>query len=292
MPSVRPPLELADALPFELVVKALSYCSAPTVGRAACACRVLHAASTEPDVWDSTTLPARVLSQRMLGRLGRTKDLTLTHSCGRWCHSTSFARPTLTALGCGSLLDGGVRRLVAGCPSLRRLDLSGMAHVTPGGLLAVFGSCTSLEQLVLRGCVRVTTGLAAVCAGASPPAAVAGLRRLDVAHTDTADADAVALLGLAPALGTLSLAFCERLTDAALDALPPTVRSLDLVGCCRLSFGRLREACDALGTDERGESRVRCDDCWIHKVEAGALTPAQAISGLLAAHRAEEVRVR
>ena len=49
--------------------------------------------------------------------------------------------------------------------------------------------------------------------------------------------------------------------------LPPSLRGLEVIGCHRLSYARVRGVCDALGGADGGASNVRCDDGWIHQVE-------------------------
>ena len=71
-----------------------------------------------------------------------------------------------------------------------------------------------------------------------PLPSLARLRHADLSHADLVDADLIALLTHMPRLESLELNFNAALTDATLDALPPSLRRLDVLGCPRLSYAR------------------------------------------------------
>ena len=79
----------------------------------------------------------------------------------------------------------------------------------------------------------------------------ASLRDLSLAHCRNATDDSVsALLSRFPALTSLDLSFCGSLGDAALDALPPSVRALNVLGNPRMSFDRLQAIGESLGSGQ------------------------------------------
>lgn len=290
-----PPLGLLEMLDHDMLLFILRTSDVSTRGRIACACWKLWALSLDPSVWATVELkPSAVRVDRALRRLGRhTREVHVRNALGaprhkfcRWHLLGPNPHPFESA--CGGLLDAGSSALVRTCPNLEELHLPGMGHLTKATLVAVLRGCRSLRVLNLRGCERVCSGFAASAAEGAL-AARPLLRDVDLSHAGLLDADLVALLGLLPALGSLKLNFNAELSDAVLDALPPTVVRVEALGCERFSWRRMEQLREDLGTDKHGGPCLRCDDSEVLAV--GTTVQGNCVKNLftmLASYHAEE----
>lgn len=275
-----------------------------TLGRVAATARLPRTLALDCMAWIDVSMPASsIRTDRALRYLGRhTRAVRLSNpECGahrhRFCqlvlpdlHGNSFSA------GCGGLLDAGARVLLRRCPSLRELSLPGMGHLTSATLACSLECCPLLETLVLRGCERICTGFA-VSESYESLAPRPRLKRLDLSHADVRDSDLIALLALCPSLRSLQVNFNEELTDAALDALPPTLARMEALGCERLSWSRMEVLREQLGIDERGAACLRCDDsavlsvgAWSEEDGDAPTDVAQSLYAMLSSYRAEQAR--
>ena len=145
----------------------------------------------------------------------------------------------LDASDCWRLTDAGLRALgepsasaLAG--SLECLNISAAYEVGDEGVEHL-ANLKRLRALSLRSCFRITgRGLKAIARS------LADLIHLDLSHTDLDDAALEELASPAArgALRRLSVASCDRLTDAAVAAVAsafPNLENLNLHGCYRIT---------------------------------------------------------
>lgn len=185
---------------------------------------------------------------------------------------TAQGVPGLSLDGC-PIEDASLRAIGVAAPLLRWLSLRDCARITDDGVAAL-ANLAQLESLDLRGCIRVTDAAIdhLACLGEltrldlsgcgqvtdAGLAALAALRdlsrlRLEGCHQVT-DAGVDQLVSAAPRLEALDLAWCQRLTDHAVERLQrlPALSRLSVVGCTRLTDGALErlgrmEGLSALG---------------------------------------------
>jgi len=136
---------------------------------------------------------------------------------------------------CRKLSDEAVRRLVAGCSSLRRLDLGSCEQLSDGTLGVVAERCGQLCSLDLSNCRGLTDdGLLALARHGLGDR----LRELDL-HACCMSAAALEALGSHfPALEAVHLSSCVETSDTAVQRLADgctRLRHLDVFGCVRLS---------------------------------------------------------
>ena len=205
-----------------------------------------------------------------------------------------FAHPFESS--CGGLLDAGALALLRACPSLVRLHMPGMGHLTKSTLIAALSMCPSLRELNLRGCERVAHGFSEA-AEKSPVGARPLITHVDLSHTTANNDDLGALLDRMPGLRELQVNFCVKLTDDVLDALPQSVERVEALGCERFSYHRLQRLQKdlAMGDDETTTwaevERVRCDDSIVQSVGRRTGTDAtQTLFSMLFEYRMEEAR--
>ncbi len=122
------------------------------------------------------------------------------------------------------------------------------------------------------------------------------MRDLDLSHTNATDENLAAVLERAPGLRALQIDFNSALTDASLDAIPPSVERVDALGCERFTFCRLQQlerelASPAVRPRPRAE-KLRCDDSLVMGVGSArnGSTIAQSLFAMLLEYRAEEAR--
>lgn len=286
-----PRLNLLD-LPLDLLRCILPRLDLAGLGATARTCSLLaglakasslHSVSLSASLADSQPRRLRELLATTRALMIRNSSSHLATHSGRFCrlHPPFGLRTGMRVTACGSLLDEGAASLISMAPLLRALDLTNAGHVSSATVAHVLRSCALLEVLGLRGCWRATVGLAEATAGVPP---CQTLRSLDLSRTDTTDADLTALLQRTPALRELQLNFCEHVTDEALQALPPSLGALGVLGCARVGYHRLQEL-------SKGIPRLRSDDTFVEeafrRVAATGGSSAEALHRLLGTYYAE-----
>ena len=236
----------------------------------------------EPSCWERVTLPASALTaylqQSPHTAAARSLHVRLperaTHRPFFCKHEPARANrlefmPSLVGR-CGSVLDAGVAEIVEHCPNLVELQLPGSGHLTSAALATALVRLEHIETLGLRGCDGVTVGFAAAAERSGFSLAGSKLRHVSLSHCSQAvDEDTCALLRTLPSLESLELDFCPALGDAVLEALPPKVEALSVLGCPRMSFDRLQALGKTLGprltSDDTAVFQAfacsTCDDC-------------------------------
>lgn len=186
------------------------------------------AASVALDALWSRPSVERALARHCAGAVGDEGVAPLAESC------TSLQ--TVSLAGCARVGDRAAAALAVGvcADSLLALDLS-WTGVTSDGAAALLAACPALHSLDLSGCPRVDDGLGTQCAAAcAATGATLPLERLLLAGcTRVGDEGVTALAPCCPALRAVSLAGCLRLTGAALRCLAahcPDLHALDASG--------------------------------------------------------------
>lgn len=133
-----------------------------------------------------------------------------------------------------ALDDAAAARLAAHLPGLRSLDVRGASALTDAGLRSLPGR---LEKLVVSGCAALTDGGVEAMAARLP-----GLKRLNLSWTRITGA---CLRHLPRDLEELDFRDCVRFKGTHLQALPPSLRKLDISGC-EIKDGHLDRLPDSL----------------------------------------------
>jgi len=111
---------------------------------------------------------------------------------------------------CGGLSDAGVSLLAPMLFNVHSLSLPHMGHVQYSSVLCILASCPQLQDLDLSGCTHVEGPSAASVRAGEQATPHASLARLVLNRTRISNAGLAHLLPLLPALRSLKLNFCER----------------------------------------------------------------------------------
>jgi len=273
-------------LPDELLPLTLRGLSPDELAVAAAVCTALRRVSEADSLWADVDLQLRpslsALPPGLKRRLAATTSLrvSLPHRGCRVRHAFLAAQgadASLLTWSCGGLSDSGLLSLLQACGGrLVSLDLGGQAHLTSAALVDVLAvTSPTLQTLRLRGCTAVggsSWSFHVKAFGVDGPPQLPQLRHVDFSHTDATDALVGALLRRAPRLECVSLNFLDKLGDEPLRQLlpapPPSLRSLGLMGCPRVSDSLLRSLLAALPA-----SSLLCDISFVCDLAPPDLAP-------------------
>ncbi|KAJ1478555.1 hypothetical protein T484DRAFT_1817252 [Baffinella frigidus] len=191
---------------------------------------------------DPRLLSGEVLEARVVGAFFRALDLRNacnlrdSHLIAISCRHSLQELATLDLGNCEYITDEGVASLLAACPSLTELALSGLPRLT-GDPALLSPSVSSLERLSLSGSEGITdSAVSAVVKTCTR------LQQLDLSRCAALSNAPFARITLAN-LGVLSLAYCPKLSDAAVQAVArgcTAIHDLSIAGLSRISDAALK----------------------------------------------------
>eukprot|EP00455_Lapot_gusevi_P041477 TRINITY_DN4813_c0_g1_i1.p1 TRINITY_DN4813_c0_g1~~TRINITY_DN4813_c0_g1_i1.p1 ORF type:complete len:401 (+),score=5.21 TRINITY_DN4813_c0_g1_i1:118-1320(+) len=219
-------------LPHDVLIAVLQYFDTRTLLTCiSLTCFLFRNLSRDPRVWNNFKL------SRFQSTVRDSNVITLCRQWGRLVE--------LDLSMCRHISDRALACIGRSCPNLRYLDMRGCTQFSERTVCTLLKKCTLLLSLDVSLCRQLTDLTLRAVSEHCPH-----LQKIDITRLSSVTDEGITYLSRCSKLFCLSMAYCDNITDAAMEALAqgcPNLKALDVFACSKLTdvsiyaLGRCRE---------------------------------------------------